>query len=41
LKNIKDMLIDQPAKTRETLPNPRVASVEPPWLETTDFQKYK
>jgi hypothetical protein len=39
LQNIKDKLTDQPAKKRATLLHPRVASVEPPWLETTHFQK--
>jgi hypothetical protein len=37
----RDIHADQPAKnTCDTLPNPRVASFETMWLETTDFQKY-
>ena len=40
LQNIKDKHADQPAKKPcDTLSQPRVASVEPPWLETTHFQK--
>jgi len=38
---MKDIYADQPAKTRDTLPHPRVASVEQPWLETAHFQKCK
>jgi len=29
-----------PLKTCDTLPHPRVMSVEPPWLETTHLKKY-
>ena len=40
LQNVKDKHADQPANKRAThVPHPRVASVEPPWLETTHFQK--
>jgi hypothetical protein len=28
-----------PIKNARHVPHPRVASVEPPWLETTHFQK--
>ena len=37
---MKKIHADQPAKTSAiTLPHPHVASVEPPPLETTHFQK--
>jgi hypothetical protein len=40
LQNITDKHADQPAKNKfDTLPHPRVASVEPQWLQTADFQK--
>jgi hypothetical protein len=40
LQNIKDEHADRPSEKRaKTVPRPRVASVEPPWLETTHFQK--
>jgi hypothetical protein len=39
LQNTEHEHADQPAKNRDTLPHPRVASVELPWFETTHFQK--
>jgi hypothetical protein len=38
-QNIEDKHADQPLKTCDTVPHPRVASIEQPWLETIDFQK--
>ena len=40
VKNIAQHHAEQPAKkTFDILPHPRVASVEPPWLETPDSRK--
>jgi hypothetical protein len=37
---IEDKRAHRPAKnTCDTLPHPRVASVDPPWLETAHFKK--
>ena len=33
-------LLVQPAKKCDTLPHPRFASVEPPWLDTARFDKW-
>ena len=42
LQNIKHNHTDQPAKkTCGTLPHPPVVTAEPPWLDTTHFQKRK
>ena len=42
LQNIKHNHTDQPAKkTCGTLPHPPVVTAEPPWLNTTHFQKRK
>jgi len=39
LQNVKDKHADQPAKKDVRHAYSRIASVEPPWLETTRFQK--
>jgi hypothetical protein len=39
LQNITDIHADQSTKKRATIPQPRFACVEPPYLETTRFQK--
>ena len=41
MQNVIDKRADRPAKRRATPYRlSRVASIEPPWLETTYFQKY-
>ena len=37
LQNVKDKHADQPAKHVRHVSHPRVASVEPPWLEKPNF----
>jgi len=37
-KVLKTNKLISPVKTRDTLPHPRIAFVELPWLETAHFQ---
>jgi hypothetical protein len=39
LQNIEDKLADHPAETFDALADHRVASVELPWLETTQYAR--